>query len=128
LPADADFLGELLKWSAGLVASYKVVGIRQFDFSGHVYDLESETGWLFACSILASNCKCRVRQISPQEAEEKGGVTPAPDSHLVPWENIRNGQTEYAPVGVHPAFAYNPGKNRTAGLNEALAAAEVEQQ
>jgi uncharacterized protein with gpF-like domain len=71
-------------------------------------------------------CQCRVRQISPQEAEELGGVTEVPDSHLVPWENIHNGQTEYAPVGVNPAFAYNPGKNRMAGLDKALANAEEE--
>jgi uncharacterized protein with gpF-like domain len=72
-------------------------------------------------------CKCSVRQISPQEADSLGGVTEAPDSHLVPWENIHSGKTEYAPIGVDPAFAYNPGKNRMAGLNEALDNAEEDQ-
>ncbi len=56
--ADADFAGELVDRSAGLIAFDEVVEVRDFDFRGHVFDLQSLTGWLSAESIIISNCGC----------------------------------------------------------------------
>lgn len=105
------------------VAIDEIVSIREFQFSGHVFDLETESGWLWANSIAAGNCKCWIRQIGTREVERLGGVTGRPPTHDVQWD-LPDGRTVSAPVGVHPSFNYNFGKNRTAGLEDALTIAE----
>ena len=59
-PVDANIVAELLEGSSGQVVSDELVKVRNFDFSGHVYDLQSTNGWLFASNIVASNCRCAV--------------------------------------------------------------------
>jgi len=67
----------------------------------------------------AYGCKCRVRQAGEREVERRGGATQRPPSYDVVWE-LPDGRRELAPVGVHPSFAYNPGKSRMAGLEAVL--------
>ena len=54
------FIGQLLEASAGLVAFDKVIEVRDLDpvVVGHVYDLQSEDGWILANGIVSSNCRC----------------------------------------------------------------------
>jgi len=59
-PTDADLIGQLLKRGTGLVALDKIAEIREFQFSGHVYDLQTITGWIVANGIFNSNCRCVV--------------------------------------------------------------------
>ena len=54
------FVGELFERGAGKVVRDKLVKVRNFEFSGHVYDLQSVSGWLVANGIVASNCRCTV--------------------------------------------------------------------
>ena len=54
-------------------------------------------------------CKCRVRQISLDEAEREGGISQRPAIENVEWENPKTGQTESVPKGVHPSFNYPKG-------------------
>jgi hypothetical protein len=54
------FVSELTRVSSGQISSDNVVGVREYEFSGHVYDLQSPHGWLLANNILASNCRCSV--------------------------------------------------------------------
>ena len=56
--ANAAFLGELQKRSAGQIAGDEVVEVRNFEFSGQVYELQSEVGWIIAQNIVISNCRC----------------------------------------------------------------------
>jgi len=56
--ADTQFLRELVDRSAGMIALDEVVKIFDFDFRGHVYDLQSVTGWILANGIISSNCRC----------------------------------------------------------------------
>jgi hypothetical protein len=72
LTANAKLASELLDRGAGKVSIDKVVGVRQFDFSGHVYDLATRQGWLVAGGIMASNCRCRVTSIREARAKEMG--------------------------------------------------------
>jgi hypothetical protein len=46
-----------------LVASDKVVKIRNFNFSGHVYDLQSIEGLYIANSIVVKNCRCALAPV-----------------------------------------------------------------
>jgi len=63
--------------------------------------------------------------VGEREVERRGGVTERPPSHDVEWE-LPDGRRVSAPVGVHPSFAYDMGKNRMAGLEEALKIAEAQ--
>ncbi len=54
----AEFLRELIDGSSGEVFFDRIVEVRKFDYSGHVYDLQSVSGWLVADGIIASNCRC----------------------------------------------------------------------
>lgn len=58
--AEAGFVGQLLQRLSSHVALDEVVEIRHFDFSGHVYDLQSATGWIVADGIYVSNCQCEL--------------------------------------------------------------------
>jgi hypothetical protein len=60
LTRDAQLVGKLLERGASEVALDQVRSVREFEFCGHVYDLESKTGWLAANGIVVGNCRCRV--------------------------------------------------------------------
>lgn len=62
--ADAEFLGELLLAHPSEVEVDRVVSVREFDWSGHVYDLQSPGGWVVASGVYASNCRCSMRTLS----------------------------------------------------------------
>ena len=56
--SDSSLIADLFKRYAGFVSIDEVVDVRNDEFSGHVYDLESPYGWLSANSIIFSNCRC----------------------------------------------------------------------
>jgi hypothetical protein len=56
--AHAEFLRELIKAGSGKVFVDEVTRIIRSEWSGHVYDAETATGWMVADGILASNCHC----------------------------------------------------------------------
>lgn len=57
---DTGFATKLLEAHSGLVSLDKVSEIRDFDFSGHVYDFTSLTGTNIANNIYTSNCRCTI--------------------------------------------------------------------
>lgn len=66
-PRQSILLGETLKRNAGRVFLDDVVEVRNFKFSGHVYDLQSEVGVIVASDpgygntgIVTSNCQCTI--------------------------------------------------------------------
>jgi len=58
IAVNTEFVRELLERSSGLVSPDEVRCVRQFDFAGHVYDLQTATGWMMAQGIVISNCRC----------------------------------------------------------------------
>lgn len=56
--ADADFICELLHGCAGQIAPDEIIEIRDYAFSGHVYDVQTTLGWILAGGIVSSNCRC----------------------------------------------------------------------
>lgn len=58
--ADPVFSRELIRCSAGQISLDEVVFVRRIDFSGHVYDLETEGGWMVASGIVSGNCRCTI--------------------------------------------------------------------
>ena len=69
-------------------------------------------------------CRCRITTMSAAEYDKRRSdgriVTERPLEYEVEFINRRTGEITRAPVGVHPAFAYNPGKS--AQRDAALAA------
>lgn len=55
---DTFFLADLFKRFSSLISFDEVLEIGNYKFSGHVYDLQSPFGWLFANSLAFSNCRC----------------------------------------------------------------------
>ncbi len=55
---DAGFVSQLLERGSGLISRDQVVEVRDFAFSGHVFDVESPFGWVIADGVLSSNCRC----------------------------------------------------------------------
>jgi SPP1 gp7 family putative phage head morphogenesis protein len=58
--SDPAFCRKLLDGSAGVVALEKVISVRRFNSTRHVFDLQTETGVLVAGGIVTSNCRCTV--------------------------------------------------------------------
>jgi hypothetical protein len=70
--ANTEFLGELIDGGAGSVFFDEIAEIRKFDFEGHVYDFQTEGGWVSADGIIASNCRCHVIPLNLADAARHG--------------------------------------------------------
>ena len=57
---DAELFSQLKHALAGLIAIDHIIEIRDFYFSGHVYNLQSSTGWIISDGICTGNCNCRL--------------------------------------------------------------------
>lgn len=55
---DPAFLRDLIERSAGEITLDVVSEVRSFTYEGHVYDLQSLTGWYLSQGITVSNCRC----------------------------------------------------------------------
>jgi hypothetical protein len=55
---------------SSLITADEIVEIGWSQFSGHVYNLETVTGWYVAEGILTHNCRCAVAPIVFEEGEE----------------------------------------------------------
>lgn len=71
---DAEFVSELLLRGSGLVGTDKVVSVKRYAFSGHVFDLQSPFSWIGANGIITSNCRCSLTTISARQFEARGYV------------------------------------------------------
>jgi hypothetical protein len=65
---EAESVGGLIDRFAGLVTTDKVVGIEVGWYSGHVYDLQTESGLYLSEGIITSNCRCDLIAVLEGEA------------------------------------------------------------
>ena len=63
--AEVEHARETLHALAGLVAADQVVHVERREFAGHVYNLESGSGWYVADSIIVHNCGHAVSAFIP---------------------------------------------------------------
>ena len=69
LVTDADLVGKFLDRFASEITINQITNIREFDFSGHVYDLQSDMYELYICNgVIVKNCRCF---LLPRVAEPK---------------------------------------------------------
>lgn len=64
---DAALARELSGGGSGPVSLDQIIGIHRLEWSGHVFNLETESGWYAADGIITHNCRCTtfIRRISP---------------------------------------------------------------
>lgn len=74
---DAERFGQRLLALSREIRPDKCIGVEMFDFTGHVFDLQTPTGWLFANGLVASNCRCAVAEITIDDARDMGRLDAA---------------------------------------------------
>lgn len=97
---------------SGLIQTDRVLSLRRFDYSGHVYDLHTKAGFIILCNgdnlhchQIVSNCRSTLRAVSAAQAQRYGGIT-------------REVPTEPVPEG----WGHKPtGQDAAAGLVQAIA-------
>ena len=60
IAGDPELVSQLFDGLAGAVVLDPIVAVRRLPFSGHVYNLHTETGWYIASGILVHNCRCSI--------------------------------------------------------------------
>lgn len=92
--ADSTIIADLFHRFPGDVTLDEVIDVRQFHWSGHVYDLSTSTGWLVAQGTYVSNCRCAVvawmAEWGTEDVEEPDLIAPVP------------GQVEFDPDTFDP--------------------------
>jgi len=81
---DARLAREFVLRFASDIALEQVIEVRNFDFSGHVYDLQSGLYELYTCNgIVVKNCRCWVTGVV-REGERPEGEEVPPSERPVP--------------------------------------------
>lgn len=70
--ADPEFARQAQQALAGGVLLDSVTNVDHDSYSGHVYDLQTEGGWLLASTIVTSNCRCQLELVDVWELEQRG--------------------------------------------------------
>lgn len=70
-PREAAGIRQALERLPSLVALDEIIEVRNFQFSGHVYDLQSDTGLMVAQGVVCSNCRCTVLPVLSERARAK---------------------------------------------------------
>lgn len=55
--------GEAVEVAPGNVVSDRILQVNRRDFAGHVYNLQTATGWYVANGIITHNCRCRIAPV-----------------------------------------------------------------
>jgi len=58
--------GDALKRLAGFVQADTIINVRRFQFTGHVYDLQTSYSYYTANSFIVKNCRCTSVSIHPR--------------------------------------------------------------
>ena len=80
--ATAGLLGNLLQANPGAIALDEIVEVRHFDWSGHVYDFQTDTGLMIAGGMVVHNCRCDVIALSDEDMAAEGGALSQADDHM----------------------------------------------
>ena len=63
---------EFMTWNFSILATDQIIKIRKHYWTGHVYDLQSEGGWILANGLFASNCRCGRNPLTVEQAAARG--------------------------------------------------------
>jgi hypothetical protein len=68
---DSELVGQLFAARSFGIEMDEIVDIKESSFSGHVYDLQSLTGWIIAEKLLVGNCRCGFAPLWKLTAEQE---------------------------------------------------------
>lgn len=103
--------GELARF-AGEVVADRVVHVSRRAWSGHVYNLQTATGWYVANGIVTHNCRCRALPVTVTW-KELGIDAPEPkyrDKTGREWFETRSEKTQRSIMGDDRYEAWRDGK------------------
>lgn len=90
---DAQALGDGERAFASLVGLHRLASKRVFDWSGHVFNLQTAGGFYLANGIVAHNCRCSVLPViedpkgwKAMDEEQKSAAWRKYDAALAGWE------------------------------------------
>lgn len=72
-PINAIEAGERLDALAGVIAADKVIAVRRYPFAGHVYNLQTRTGWYLSNGVITHNCRCDEIPVTDASVFEETG-------------------------------------------------------
>ena len=72
-PCDASLIRKFFQRYAGLIFFDEVIEVNNFFYSGHVYDLQSDNGFIEANSIAIKNCRCTIYYSEKEREKSMGG-------------------------------------------------------
>ena len=70
-PPNPEVLRELVLGDSTEILLDQVVSVERIAFVGHVYNLETLSGWYVAEGIVSHNCRCMLAPIANDEALTK---------------------------------------------------------
>jgi len=109
--ANPNALGAIMNRHPGLIKFDKVVSIKKFLYSGHVYDLETKSGNILAyggeCNnhYVLSNCRCSLISLSESQARSRSGFKPNGTGTGINKQPLLDDGT---PAQPDPGWDYNP--------------------
>lgn len=117
LPIAPVLYRQLLDGNPGLVAADKVIAIRKFKWTGHVFDFQTSSHLIVAEGLVVHNCQCYVEGLNARDLKRMGKDGPDPAPPVV-METVVIGQrspggprTVQVPEGIDPGFGYAPGRS-----------------
>lgn len=69
--SDAESGGEGQFTLPGLVAADQIINVERVPYAGHVFNLQTASGWYIANGIVTHNCRCTVAFLTPAEMGER---------------------------------------------------------
>ena len=64
---NSGFYRKLIQGLSGVVSPDKVLDVRNFEWRGHVYDLQSMDGWFYSNDIIVHNCRCWIEYAAEKD-------------------------------------------------------------
>lgn len=65
--ADTELGSKLIDRFTGNVFADDIAKIKRVPYFGHVYNLETDTGWYISNNIVTHNCRCSLRLVYPED-------------------------------------------------------------
>lgn len=68
---DTELHSKLIDRFSGNVSLDNIVSVKRLPFFGHVYNLETDSGWYISNNIVTHNCRCSLRLVYPEDPSSK---------------------------------------------------------
>lgn len=95
-----ELLGNRQQGFPRFIKAGEVIRVKRFAYRGHVFDLQSASGYIIVQGVVVRNCRCTIVELFNDKLPSGGGTPPPPPDEVAP-------TIEDAPVSVEPAQDLN---------------------